>query len=473
MAGGFIEELKRRHVFRAAVVYLLVAWGILQLADIVVPALRLPDWAITLVLALLVLGLPLALVLAWAYDLTPDGLRRAGPPAESSPVAPGAPDEAGPGRVYEFGAFRLDVARRELTRAGEPVELQPRVFDLLVYLVEHRDAAVSKQQLQDAIWSGVVVTEASLTRAVMKLRQAVGDDAGSQSMIKTLHGHGYRFVAPIEDRRGPADVAVAPPAGTEAVAGKPSTRWWLPLSLAALALVAVTLSIRYLVPTQLEGTKVAVLPVVNETGEPDLAWTRLGLMSLVSELIGAAEGLDVVPDTDVVRLAAETEPGRESLLVERLRRAYAATHVVALTLERSGGMLRLTFRLRDPDGREVAGTMLDEDPTALARGAARSVVSEIGGQARMRQPSELIQVKLGNQSRDGIYIETDRSLEPGANVSIKMVSPEEDRPESAYLLRDGRVVWCQKVNGGNHRFGAGIKILRKVVQADVLTSRFR
>ncbi|MBW2443128.1 MAG: PilZ domain-containing protein [Deltaproteobacteria bacterium] len=90
-----------------------------------------------------------------------------------------------------------------------------------------------------------------------------------------------------------------------------------------------------------------------------------------------------------------------------------------------------------------------------------------------RQPSELIQVKLGNQSRDGIYIETDRSLEPGANVSIKMVSPEEDRPESAYLLRDGRVVWCQKVNGGNHRFGAGIKILRKVVQADVLTSRFR
>jgi hypothetical protein len=85
----------------------------------------------------------------------------------------------------------------------------------------------------------------------------------------------------------------------------------------------------------------------------------------------------------------------------------------------------------------------------------------------------MVSGKIYNQSRDGLYIETDRILEPGANVSIKMVSPQENHPENAYFIRDGQVIWCQKVEDGAACFGVGVKILRKVVQADVLTSRFR
>jgi TolB-like protein/lipoprotein NlpI len=76
MSSNFIEELRRRQVFRAAAMYLVVAWLLLQVADVVVPALRLPDWTLTLILFLFVLGFPLALVLAWIYDLTPQGIRR-------------------------------------------------------------------------------------------------------------------------------------------------------------------------------------------------------------------------------------------------------------------------------------------------------------------------------------------------------------------------------------------------------------
>lgn len=76
MSGSFIEELKTRKVFRAAAAYLLVAWLLLQVADVVVPALRLPDWTLTLILVLIALGFPLAVVLAWIYDLTPHGIRR-------------------------------------------------------------------------------------------------------------------------------------------------------------------------------------------------------------------------------------------------------------------------------------------------------------------------------------------------------------------------------------------------------------
>lgn len=82
-----------------------------------------------------------------------------------------------------------------------------------------------------------------------------------------------------------------------------------------------------------------------------------------------------------------------------------------------------------------------------------------------------IPVKMYNQSEDGLYIEIDRVLQSGSNVSIKMVAPDGDHPKDAYYLHDGRVIWCKKVDDETSRFGVGVKILRKVVRAEVLTSR--
>lgn len=74
---GFIQELKRRHVVRVAIVYAVVATGTWQVADVAFNALGLPDYALTILIVLAIGGFPLALVLAWAYDLTPQGVRRA------------------------------------------------------------------------------------------------------------------------------------------------------------------------------------------------------------------------------------------------------------------------------------------------------------------------------------------------------------------------------------------------------------
>ncbi len=98
---------------------------------------------------------------------------------------------------YEFAQFRLSVALRELARDGEALDVQRRVLDLLIYLIENRTRTVSKDEIQDAVWPGTVVTEAALTRAVMKARRALGDDGSEQQFIKTVHGQGYRFVAPV------------------------------------------------------------------------------------------------------------------------------------------------------------------------------------------------------------------------------------------------------------------------------------
>ena len=85
----------------------------------------------------------------------------------------------------------------------------------------------------------------------------------------------------------------------------------------------------------------------------------------------------------------------------------------------------------------------------------------------------LIPAKIVNQSNSGLYIAIDRDLQPGSNVRLKMVSPEGYHPEEAHYMRDGRVIRCEKISDTTFRFGIGIKILRKLIQARVLTSRFK
>ena len=76
MSGSFIKELKRRNVFRVAAIYVIVSWLLMQIGDVMFPALRLPEWTTTMLVAFLLLGFPIALVLSWAYEATPDGIKR-------------------------------------------------------------------------------------------------------------------------------------------------------------------------------------------------------------------------------------------------------------------------------------------------------------------------------------------------------------------------------------------------------------
>jgi hypothetical protein len=75
---GLFAELKRRHVVRVAVSYVIVGWIIIEVGSTIFPALGVPAWGATLLVTLTLLGFPLALVLAWAFDVTPQGLRRTG-----------------------------------------------------------------------------------------------------------------------------------------------------------------------------------------------------------------------------------------------------------------------------------------------------------------------------------------------------------------------------------------------------------
>jgi pimeloyl-ACP methyl ester carboxylesterase len=100
------------------------------------------------------------------------------------------------------GSIELDEQLFEVRRDGAPVSLEPQAFDVLVYLVRNRDRVVPKEELMDAVWGGRFVSETAVTSRIKQVRRAVGDDGQAQRIIRTLHGRGYRFVAPVADRGG-------------------------------------------------------------------------------------------------------------------------------------------------------------------------------------------------------------------------------------------------------------------------------
>src|SRR5512138_2230651 len=89
--SGLVRDLHRRRVFRAAALYLVTAWVVLEVSATVFPIMGLPEWSERLVLGLLVAGFPLALVLSWAFDLGPRGLERTPGPAADAPAAAACP----------------------------------------------------------------------------------------------------------------------------------------------------------------------------------------------------------------------------------------------------------------------------------------------------------------------------------------------------------------------------------------------
>jgi len=122
--------------------------------------------------------------------------------------------------IYRFGPFELDLDKVELRTDGGLVALEPQVFALLAFLVEHRDRLVSKDEIFEKVWDRRVVTDSALASRIKSARKALGDDGKAQRYIKTIHGQGYRFVAEVGIDRSDsaASPSISSPNGAAALA---------------------------------------------------------------------------------------------------------------------------------------------------------------------------------------------------------------------------------------------------------------
>ncbi|MCB9484585.1 MAG: winged helix-turn-helix domain-containing protein [Dehalococcoidia bacterium] len=100
-------------------------------------------------------------------------------------------------RVFTFDDFELDADAFELRRAGQPVPMEPQVFEVLALLVENAGRVVPKDEIIQAVWPSGFISDAALNSRIMAARKAVSDDGEQQRMIRTVRGRGYRFVGDV------------------------------------------------------------------------------------------------------------------------------------------------------------------------------------------------------------------------------------------------------------------------------------
>ena len=279
---------------------------------------------------------------------------------------------APPGHVYEFGDFHLDAAKRLLWRDGVPVPVTPRVFDTLLYMVEHHDAVLDKERLMEAVWPDSIVEENNLTQNISTLRRVFGETPGSHHYIVTVPGRGYRFVADVrlrEAHEGPEPQRIQEPAiepaatETERVAsvsqpGHPvASRSFRPILLASAAVLALSVAALFFwrgrtqnphespagIPTArilIPGKSVAVLPFVNLSADKENAFFTEGVQDDILTALAKVADLKVISRTSVASYVAG--PHRD---LRDIGQELGVANVLEGSVRRAGGKVRLTAQL--------------------------------------------------------------------------------------------------------------------------------
>ncbi len=115
----------------------------------------------------------------------------------------------------QFAEYALDIGRRELRRGSALVDIEPQVFDLLVYLIQNRDHVVSKDDLIASVWGGRIVSDSTLTSRITAARKAIGDSGEQQALIRTVPRKGIRFVGEVSEAAEAAQSSTVSPARPE------------------------------------------------------------------------------------------------------------------------------------------------------------------------------------------------------------------------------------------------------------------
>ena len=212
---------------------------------------------------------------------------------------------------YFFEDFALDPERRELRRGGNLIAAEPQVFDLLEYLIRHRERVVSKNDLLAAIWHGRIVSELALTTRINSARAAIGDSGDSQRLIKTLRGKGFRFVGMVREEERSA--AISPAIGSI----EPSRPQ----------------------PSLSEQPSIAVLPFMNMSGDPEQDYFADGMTEEIITALARFKNLFVIASN-----SSFTYRNR-SVDIKQFARELGVRYVLEGSVRKAADRVRITGQL--------------------------------------------------------------------------------------------------------------------------------
>src|SRR5262245_42199472 len=228
---------------------------------------------------------------------------------------------------YEFGPFSLDTAERLLLRDGEELSLTPKIFDLLLVLVENSGRILEKEELMKAIWPHAIVEETNLTRNISTLRKVLGESQDAHPYIETIPWRGYRFVASVKEvtnTNSETAITIPPSPSTpseteergsrsvEATAVGPASnvaslisrirRHQVAAGAIALALLAVSgwaFFLRFKTHPPIES--LAVLPFTSGSGDPQTSYLSDGITESLINNLSQLPNLRVIARTTAFR----------------------------------------------------------------------------------------------------------------------------------------------------------------------------
>ncbi|WNL44352.1 transcriptional regulator [Dyella sp. BiH032] len=293
-------------------------------------------------------------------------------------------------QVYVFGPFRLDPLARELLRDGELITLPASAFDALVYLVEHRERPVGKDELIAAVWGRTEVSDNLLAQHIVRLRRVLGEE---NACIRTVPRIGYHWVAdtaidmPQTEQRG----AEAAPTQTVAPAAAKSSaiaatrhglrrRW---IVMLAVVLGATLLgggwwwhahsSAQHAYRAE-PGALVVVLPAKVEA-KGEWGWLRYGLMDIVANHLKAS-GIRTVPSEAVVAMFRGGDLGDGQ---DEVARRFDAAWQVQPSATFADGNWRIRLDLRSATGPSGSLDAASGDVLAAAKKASDALLLRLGG----------------------------------------------------------------------------------------------
>ena len=304
--------------------------------------------------------------------------------------------DGGMGLIYRFGDISLDVDRQELRRGADLVPVEPKVLDLLQFLIGNRGRVVSKDDLIANVWQGRIVSESTLTSRITAMRQAIGDSGRDQRLVRTIARKGLRFVGEVQEQRGGAEEHVLPPPRVqpEELASKVGSSFFARLDLLGPVKEAAQIShTETLAPTLPDKPSIAVLPFTNMSGDPDQEFFGDGLAEDVSMELSKFKWLFVIS-----RKSSFTFKGK-AVDAKQVSRDLGVRYVLEGSVRRAGGRIRVAGQLIDAStGVHIWADRYDRDPadifavqdeiTKAVAGAIGPAIVDAERQRAVRKPPE-------------------------------------------------------------------------------------
>ena len=249
--------------------------------------------------------------------------------------------------IYKFEIFTLDTREYQFMRDQQVESLEPRVFDVLVYLIENRERVVSKDELIEKLWDGRIISDSALNTCIRSIRRALGDDREQQKFVRTFPKRGFQFVCDIE-----LDSPLATNSRSEARSSRDSIAatkkdYWIP----TVILVMVSVLVAYfLIESGLFGNEDGELStkpsiaVLNFDHSFSNETERYFTEGLVEELVGS---LARYRELFVIARNSSTQFKHEEYGIKQIGRELGADYIVDGNVRYDNSQVKISARLVD------------------------------------------------------------------------------------------------------------------------------